>query len=76
LHSKGFKSVEEFIGCALPEPITDFMKLSGEKEISDRNPELCVGCGNCSHCGYQAITLDEHSLPSTDASKCIGCSIV
>jgi dihydropyrimidine dehydrogenase (NAD+) subunit PreA len=75
LHAKGFSSVEEFIGCALPRPITEFMDLTAEKEISDRNTDLCVRCGNCCNCGYQAITMGRDGFPVTDPAKCIGCSI-
>jgi heterodisulfide reductase subunit A-like polyferredoxin len=67
--------VQEFIGCALPRPITDFMHLTSEKEISDRDTDLCVECGNCTNCGYQAITVGRDGFPVTNPAKCIGCSI-
>jgi NADPH-dependent glutamate synthase beta subunit-like oxidoreductase/dihydroorotate dehydrogenase/Pyruvate/2-oxoacid:ferredoxin oxidoreductase delta subunit len=75
LQQKGFKSVDELVGCALPKPIADFMELSAEKKISDRDATLCTRCGNCTHCGYQAIKMVADGYPETDASKCIGCSI-
>ncbi len=75
LQAQGYASVPDFIGCALPRPITDFMNLSPEKKISDRNSALCVRCGNCTHCGYQAISMGKDGFPVTDPSKCIGCSI-
>jgi dihydropyrimidine dehydrogenase (NAD+) subunit PreA len=75
LQQKGYKSVNELIGSALPKPITDFMELSAEKKISDRQATLCTKCGNCTHCGYQAIAMGSDGYPITDASKCIGCSI-
>ncbi len=75
LQSKGLKSVEELIGIALPNPITGFMELTSKKKISDVVGSLCQHCGNCTRCPYMAIELDKDKIPSTDPSKCIGCSI-
>jgi dihydropyrimidine dehydrogenase (NAD+) subunit PreT len=75
LEARGIKSINELIGFALPNPITDFMDLSATKKISDREKELCLFCGNCTRCPYLAVSLDEEKYPVTDASKCIGCSI-
>ncbi len=73
--ARGFKSVNELIGCALPDPITGFMELTPVKKISDVNRDLCEHCGNCARCPYLAIELDKKLTPVTDPSKCIGCSI-
>jgi len=75
MKERGIKSMKELIGIALPKPITDFMSLPSEKKISACNTEVCLVCGNCSRCPYQAISLDEERHPVTDPSKCIGCSI-
>jgi dihydropyrimidine dehydrogenase (NAD+) subunit PreA len=75
LKERGFNSVNELIGCALPNPLTDFMDLTPTKKISDINKDLCEHCGNCTRCPYLAITLNKKLIPETDASKCIGCSI-
>jgi len=75
MKERGIKSMKEMIGIALPKPITGFMELSPEKKISACNTEICLVCGNCSRCPYQAITLDEDRHPVTDPAKCIGCSI-
>jgi dihydropyrimidine dehydrogenase (NAD+) subunit PreA len=75
LSERGYSSVNELIGCALPNPVTGFMELSSVKKISDVNSELCQHCGNCTRCPYQAVALDNKNIPFTDASKCIGCSI-
>jgi NADPH-dependent glutamate synthase beta subunit-like oxidoreductase/dihydroorotate dehydrogenase/Pyruvate/2-oxoacid:ferredoxin oxidoreductase delta subunit len=75
MESRGIKSVEKLIGCALPCPITGFMDLSADKKISDVDRDLCQHCGNCTRCPYLAIELDEEKVPKTDAAKCIGCSI-
>jgi len=67
--------VEELIGRALPNPVTDFMALPATLRIPSLTKELCVSCGNCARCPYLAITLDEKGFPHTDPSLCIGCSI-
>jgi NADPH-dependent glutamate synthase beta subunit-like oxidoreductase/dihydroorotate dehydrogenase/ferredoxin len=75
MQERGIGSMAELIGIALPRPITDFMALSAEKKISSCDDDLCLSCGNCGRCPYQAIALDEKKHPLTDAAKCIGCSI-
>jgi dihydropyrimidine dehydrogenase (NAD+) subunit PreA len=72
---RGIHSMQELIGLAQPNPITDFMALTPVKKISEANKEYCVSCGNCARCPYLAITLDEQGYPPTDAALCIGCSI-
>ena len=73
--SRGIKSVQELIGIALPEPITDFMDLSPTKKISISDHDLCVRCGNCSRCPYLAISKDQDGYPVTDPEMCIGCKM-
>ncbi|MBT9169084.1 MAG: NAD-dependent dihydropyrimidine dehydrogenase subunit PreA [Syntrophomonadaceae bacterium] len=75
MKERGIKSIKELIGIALPKPITDFMSLTPTKKISACDTDICLICGNCSRCPYQAISLDEKRHPVTDAAKCIGCSI-
>lgn len=75
MKSKGIQSVEQLIGCAHPNAITDFMELSPVKQISAVHEELCSHCGNCTRCPYLAISLNEELVPQTDASKCVGCSL-
>ncbi|MCK5145909.1 FAD-dependent oxidoreductase [bacterium] len=75
LKDRGFVTVTDLIGCALPSPFTDFMDLSPEKKISAVNEELCEHCGNCQRCPYLAIELNEDRVPVTDAERCIGCSL-
>jgi len=73
---RGIKSMKELIGIARPAPLTDFMDLTPTKKISSLiDKELCLNCGNCARCPYQAITLNSRGYPETDAGKCIGCSI-
>jgi dihydropyrimidine dehydrogenase (NAD+) subunit PreT len=75
MEERGFKSVRELIGSALPNPITDFMALSATKKLPQVVAELCEHCGNCTRCPYQAITLDGRKIPLFDPALCIGCSL-
>ncbi len=75
LAARGIKSVPDLIGIALPEPIRDFMALTPIKQISSVDEDLCVHCGNCTHCPYLAISLNDKLIPETDAEKCIGCGM-
>jgi NADPH-dependent glutamate synthase beta subunit-like oxidoreductase/dihydroorotate dehydrogenase/Pyruvate/2-oxoacid:ferredoxin oxidoreductase delta subunit len=72
---RGFRSVSELVGSALPDPITGFDSLSSVKKLPEVAAELCQSCGNCSRCPYQAITLGRTGVPSFNASLCIGCSL-
>ncbi len=72
---RGITSVEDLIGAALPDPITDFMDLTPVKKISSGDADLCVSCGNCTRCSYFAISMDDDRHPVIDPALCIGCSI-
>ncbi len=72
---RGIKSIQELIGIAFPEPVTDFMALTPVKKISSSDHELCIQCGNCKRCPYLAISFDEEGYPATDPEKCIGCQM-
>jgi dihydropyrimidine dehydrogenase (NAD+) subunit PreT len=75
MEERGFKSVKELIGSALPNPITDFMSLSAMKKLPSVVAELCEHCGNCTRCPYQAIALNDQKVPVFDSELCIGCSL-
>ena len=75
MEDRGFRSVKELIGSALPNPITDFMALTATKKLPEVVAELCEHCGNCTRCPYQAITLNAKKVPRFDAALCIGCSL-
>lgn len=75
LQARGISSVQELIGRAQPEPISDFMELPGTKGIPQLNASLCTSCGNCTRCPYLAITFDANKHPTFDPSRCVGCSI-
>jgi NADPH-dependent glutamate synthase beta subunit-like oxidoreductase/dihydroorotate dehydrogenase/Pyruvate/2-oxoacid:ferredoxin oxidoreductase delta subunit len=75
MEERGFRSVKELIGSALPNPITDFGALSPTKKLPQVVAALCRHCGNCARCPYQAIELNRRGVPSFDASHCVGCSL-
>ena len=75
MEERGFKSVRELIGSALPHPITDFMALSATKKLPSVIADLCEHCGNCTRCPYQAIALNGRKVPVFDPALCIGCSL-
>ena len=75
MEERGFKSVKELIGSALPTPVTDFMALSAIKKLPTVDADLCEHCGNCTRCPYQAVKLNGRKVPVFDAALCIGCSL-
>ncbi|MDL1949648.1 dihydropyrimidine dehydrogenase [Acidobacteria bacterium ACD] len=72
---RGYRSVAELVGCALPHPVTGFMELPSKKPISAVDRDVCEHCGNCTRCPYLAISLDHELVPVTDPARCVGCSI-
>ena len=75
MEERGFSSVKELIGSALPNPITDFGALSPTKKLPQVIAALCEHCGNCARCPYQAIELNRRGVPMFDPSHCVGCSL-
>ncbi|MDR3456547.1 MAG: FAD-dependent oxidoreductase [Verrucomicrobiae bacterium] len=75
MEERGFHSVRELIGSALPNPITDFGALSATKQLPQVVAALCQQCGNCARCPYQAIVLNRRGVPVFDPSQCVGCTL-
>ena len=75
MRARGIRSVEELIGRALPDPVTDFMALPATRRIPGLEAGLCMRCGNCARCSYLAVSLDGDGLPRFDAALCVGCSL-
>ena len=75
MEERGFRSVKQLIGSALPSPITDFAALSPTKKLPHVIAALCQHCGNCTRCPYQAIELNSRGVPMFDPSHCVGCSL-
>ena len=75
MEERGFHSVKELIGSALPSPITDFGMLSPTKKLPQVAATHCQHCGNCARCPYQAIEFNHRGVPMFDPSHCVGCSL-
>lgn len=77
LDRKGYKSIEEVIGTAVPYvrhirevPRKDVFKPLGEVDASK-----CVGCEACVKiCFYNAITMED-GIAEINKSKCDGCGM-
>lgn len=74
MKERGIGSMDELIGIAQPDIVTDFTDLSSVKKIPEVDEDLCAKCGNCSRCPAQAVNINGEGYPEFDASKCIGCS--
>lgn len=75
LAERGMRSVADLIGVAGPRPITPFGDLPAAKGLPAVDASACSSCGNCTRCGYLAVTLDRRGVPRFDPSRCVGCSI-
>ena len=75
MQQRGITSMDELIGIALPNPVTDFMDLPATKKVSSCDTALCVSCGNCSRCSYFAIEMGDDGHPRINPANCVGCSI-
>lgn len=80
MEEKGFASLDELIGKALPN-IVSASELTRTYQIRpDFNEEKCVGCGRCYvSCydgGHQAIKWnDDKRRPELDTDHCVGCHL-
>ena len=75
MEERGFRSVRELIGSALPNPVRDFNALDALKKLPQVVAALCEHCGNCTRCPYQAVTLNNRGTPEFDPTRCVGCSL-
>ena len=80
LYEKGFSSVKELIGQALPKIRAGLADLDfSYKAVAEIDKAKCVKCDlcyvSCRDAGYDAIKLDEERLPTVDEEKCDGCSL-
>ena len=79
LEEKGFASVDQLVGKALP-LIKNHDDLPRLKVRSSVVKDRCIGCGRCYVAcrdgGHRAITWDaEKRLPEVDMEKCVGCGL-
>jgi len=80
LDEKGFGSVKDIIGRALPKIYGGLADLDfSYKVVYEIDKTRCIKCGlcyvACRDGGYDAIKLDEERLPTIDEEKCDGCSL-
>ncbi len=82
MDEKGFKSIDEIIGKALPN-VTNWENLNlKHRVIAKINREKCTGCQLCyTACedgAYQSIALPENSInrvPIIIEDNCVGCNL-
>jgi len=79
LESKGFHSVEELIGRALPN-ITPHSGLKPIKHaVAKVDKSRCTKCErcivSCSDGGHEAYLVDTEGYPEVDKEKCYGCGL-
>ncbi|MCP3964814.1 MAG: NAD-dependent dihydropyrimidine dehydrogenase subunit PreA [Lentisphaerae bacterium] len=79
LNQKGFKSLNEIIGLALPNIVPAEDLDRSYKILPDFNHDLCVGCGRCyisCHDGaHQAIEWDANTRKPSLNDNCVGCML-
>ncbi|MBD3233987.1 MAG: NAD-dependent dihydropyrimidine dehydrogenase subunit PreA [candidate division Zixibacteria bacterium] len=79
LIEKGFNSVTELVGKALPK-LVSHEQLPRHQVRSAVIKEKCIGCGrcyiSCRDGGHIAIKWDSvNRLPDIDEEKCVGCGL-
>jgi len=78
LFARGFKSVEQIIGKALPQIIPADKLDRRSRQFPKFISEKCVGCGRCvTSCfdgGHQALSLSDKGRPVMN-KKCVGCHL-
>ncbi|MEO8588483.1 MAG: NAD-dependent dihydropyrimidine dehydrogenase subunit PreA [Flavobacteriales bacterium] len=82
MDEKGFKTIEDFRGKALPN-ILHWEDLNLKyKVVADINPDKCIGCQLCyTACedgAHQAIALSSdpaNRIPSIIDENCVGCNL-
>ena len=80
LMDKGFGSVSDIVGHALPKITETVEDLDlAHKVVPEIDKSKCIKDDlcylACRDAGYQAIELDKERLPIVDDEKCIGCSL-
>ncbi|MGL4485181.1 MAG: NAD-dependent dihydropyrimidine dehydrogenase subunit PreA [Anaerovoracaceae bacterium] len=80
MDEKGYDTLEDFIGCALPNIIPAEELNRDFKLFPAFNEKKCVGCGrcyvSCYDAAHQAIDWDEkRRKPILVEDKCVGCHL-
>lgn len=77
---KGFKTIDEFVGLALPNMIPADNVDRDYKVVAKIIDKKCIGCGrcyvSCFDAAHQAIDWDaKKRKPKVDNEKCVGCHL-
>src|SRR6056297_118802 len=79
LEDKGYDSLEDLVGVALPNIIPAENIQRDFKIVVDVDEDKCVGCGQCYIACYdgahQAIDWDEETRRPTINDDCVGCHL-
>lgn len=81
MDTKGYRSVEEFVGLAVPK-VTDWQHLNLEYVVKAKiDQDLCIQCGRChiacEDTSHQAITnmVDGKRRFEVIDEECVGCNL-
>ena len=80
MDEKGFKTIDEFVGLALPNMIPADNVDRDYKVVAKIIDKKCIGCGrcyvSCYDAAHQAIDWDaKKRRPKVDNEKCVGCHL-
>lgn len=79
LGKKGFASVQEMVGMALPNLVSADQLNRHSICYPKFNRSQCLGCGRCYlSCydgGHQALKMDQASTPKLNPKMCVGCQL-
>ncbi|OPZ62490.1 MAG: NAD-dependent dihydropyrimidine dehydrogenase subunit PreA [Firmicutes bacterium ADurb.Bin506] len=79
LDRKGFDSVSQLVGLALPNIVEHSQLPRDAKPVSQIDHTYCSRCGSCYTACYdgahQAISLDAEGYPEVDEEVCVGCGM-
>ena len=79
MDERGYNSLDEFIGCALPSIIPAEDLDRGFKILPDFDDKKCVGCGrcyvSCYDAAHQAIDWNEKKRRPELNDNCVGCHL-
>ncbi|NLD19370.1 MAG: NAD-dependent dihydropyrimidine dehydrogenase subunit PreA [Clostridiales bacterium] len=79
MDERGYNSLDEFIGCALPNIIPAEELDRDFKILPDFDEKKCVGCGrcyvSCYDAAHQAIDWNEKKRKPELNDNCVGCHL-
>ena len=79
MEEKGFKTIDELVGLALPKLVPAENLNRDFKVIPKIDSKKCVGCGrcyvSCYDAAHQAIDWDDKKRKPTINDECVGCHL-